>query len=350
MRDARHTDLIALHLKVDVHLENGTYYVIFSDNTGDFPFPARVENRSEVSVHIRQLHTRPRASYDSSHSNVIDQRASNHEDNGSGGGGGGDDDMDEDDDDKYAVQVRPGQVCNYAWDEPIGEHKLLMGVRGGTSEVFDFDAAPSSSSALAQQRKDLYYERLFYIAFVNTTATTAATTATNTDDESSSSSSSMSGAESQQAIDVELDEKQLVVLSVKNRRVLTAKKESGNRDQLWQMTNDGLIVHEGSSPPIEPMAAARNHAAHYNTSELMNMSNRYVLDIEDMAARPNHNMPLTLRLPDLRRKNTQTWTFVNGGASGLGVGLLCCKVPNMCLQIAEMRGNARVYLGPANQR
>jgi hypothetical protein len=55
----------------------------------------------------------------------------------------------------------------------------------------------------------------------------------------------------------------------------------GNRDQLWHMTVDGLIIHEGSSPP-------REHG-HYNDLDL---SNRYVLDIEDMAPRPNHHISI----------------------------------------------------------
>ncbi len=119
------------------------------------------------------------------------------------------------------------------------------------------------------------------------------------------------------------------VLASSNNKVYIDIKESGNRAQLWHMTSDGLIIHEGSSSPKE---------LHVNTTDL---SNRYVLDIDDVAPRPNHFTPLTLRHPDSRRMNTQKWSFQKDGN-------LCCIVQNMCVQIeGEFNRNSRVFLGPS---
>jgi hypothetical protein len=106
-------------------------------------------------------------------------------------------------------------------------------------------------------------------------------------------------------------------------------KESGNRSQLWSLTLDGYLMHEGSSPPRELEMDAQ-----------LDLSNCYVLDIEEVAPRPGYFIPLTLRRPDLRRKSTQLWTFDTNGH-------LCCNVRNMCLQVqGEMRRTAKIVLGP----
>ena len=44
----------------------------------------------------------------------------------------------------------------------------------------------------------------------------------------------------------------MLVLSVVSKFVCLERKEVGNRMQLWCMTPQGLLIHEGSSPPKEP--------------------------------------------------------------------------------------------------
>ena len=120
-------------------------------------------------------------------------------------------------------------------------------------------------------------------------------------------------------------------MTAKGNKIFIEKKETGNRSQLWNMTVDGLLIHEGSSPPRE-----------LDQNRQFDLENRYVLDIEDVAPRPNHQIPLTLRLPDSRRRNTQCWAFDIDG-------YLRCKVLNMCLQIkGEFNRNSAVVLGPNN--
>ena len=121
-----------------------------------------------------------------------------------------------------------------------------------------------------------------------------------------------------------------LVLTVKGNKIFLDKKESGNRAQLWHLTSDGLLIHEGSSPPRE---LDKTHL-------MLNLENRYVLDIEDCAPRPNCQIPLILRIPDSRRKNTQSWTFDKDG-------VLRCKVLNMSVQIrGDFKRTAPVVLAP----
>ena len=91
------------------------------------------------------------------------------------------------------------------------------------------------------------------------------------------------------------------------------------------------IIHEGSSSPKE---------LNMNNADI-DVSNRYVLDIDDVAPRPNHFTQLTLRRPDSRRYNTQKWSFQIDGQ-------LTCIVKNMCVQIeGDFKSNVRVGLGPS---
>ncbi len=109
------------YLKVDVVLDGGTFYIVFTDKW-DHPFPLRVENYSQVPLYVYQAHSL---------------------------------------EEKYNMQLRPhNHVLNYSWDEPINEKKLIVGVKGGTSTSFDL-------SQLADNRtvKYLFYENYVYIVF-----------------------------------------------------------------------------------------------------------------------------------------------------------------------------------------
>ena len=192
----------------------------------------------------------------------------------------------------YSITVKPSQSLKYSWDEPILEKKLIVGVKGGTSDLLDF--------TLLDDHKLLFYENYIYIVF--------------TKNEKKMKSSN-------------LNESEFVLTSI-NNKVYIDYKESGNRSQLWKLTQEGFLIHEGSSPPKELMQ---------NTE----LRNRYVLDIEDVAPQPNRCMSLTLRKPDPRRVNTQKWTFQSDG-------FLCCRVFNMCLQVeGDLKMKSRVVLGPS---
>lgn len=200
---------------------------------------------------------------------------------------------------KYALNVKPNQTIKYSWDEPIMEKKLVFGVKGGTSDILDF--------SLLDDKKFLFYDNFIYIVFEKANA---------------------AGKETTNATTTNLASSEFVLASI-NNKVFIDYKESGNRNQLWYLTSDGFLVHEGSSPPKELMHTT-------------GMSNQYVLDIEDVAPQPNRSMMLTLRKPDQRRFNTQKWQF-----NRQDNGLLCCRVFNMCLQIdGELKRMARVVLGP----
>ena len=106
-------------LKVNIFLDNGTFYVVFTEKI-DFPFPVRIENNSEVPVYISQHLTL---------------------------------------DDKHLINVAPSDKLNYTWEEPLNVKQLLIGVKGGTSQIFDFTQT--------ETKKFLFYENFFYIVFTD---------------------------------------------------------------------------------------------------------------------------------------------------------------------------------------
>lgn len=267
------------YVKVDVVLDGGTFYIIFSEKR-DHPFPIRIENHSQVPLYAYQ-------------SQSLEE--------------------------KYQMYLKPnGHVLNYSWAEPIGDKKLIVGVKGGTSTSFD---NPNSSSA--ETTKYLFYENFIYIVFTDENNSSGL----NTPDGDKILSNSAGGANS----NFHLVHPELVLTCV-NKRLYLDYKESGNRSQLWSLTPDGYLLHEGSSPPRE-----------LEMDTQLDLSSCYVLDIEEVAVRPGHFMPLTIRRPDMRRKNFQKWTFDHNG-------YLCCNVRNMCLQVptGELRRMAKVMLGPIN--
>lgn len=241
-----------LLIKTEVILDGGTFFIVFT-NTYDYPPPIKLINKSEIPVYFYQSESAPET---------------------------------------YSISVKANQTMKYSWDEPIMEKKLIVGVKGGTSELFDFH--------LLDDKKFLFYENFIYVVFEKT------------------------GKKSDKS---KLNDHEFVLASI-NNKVFIDHKESGKRSQLWNLTSEGFLVHEGSSPPRDLMQ---------NTD----ISKMFVLDIEDVAPQPNRFMSLTLSKPDSRRYNTQKWSFQSNG-------LLCCRVLNMCLQIdGELTKMARVVLGPS---
>lgn len=97
--------------------------------------------------------------------------------------------------------------------------------------------------------------------------------------------------------------------------MVLARKRQGQRSQLWRMTPNGQLQHEGSSPPSHPNQKRSDH-------------NVLVLDIEGLAPHPSSYAKLVLRRPDPRRRTTQTWHFTDEGR-------LCCNHYNMCVQAQD---------------
>lgn len=96
-------------------------------------------------------------------------------------------------------------------------------------------------------------------------------------------------------------------------RVTLACKQPGARDQLWRLTPEGHLQHEGSSPPsLYPASSDKV----------------LVLDIVGPAPQPTQYVALSLRRPDPRRKTTQTWQFTPDGR-------LSCAHHNMCVQAMD---------------
>ncbi|KAG8283042.1 hypothetical protein J6590_023572 [Homalodisca vitripennis] len=109
-------------------------------------------------------------------------------------------------------------------------------------------------------------------------------------------------------------------------QVVLARKQFWARSQLWRMTGEGQLQHEGSSPPRA------------SPDKIL------VLDISGPAPQPSHCVNLLLRRPDKRRKSTQTWRFTDDGR-------LCCVHNNMCVQAKDgffgLRQGSEVVLGPS---
>lgn len=116
-------------------------------------------------------------------------------------------------------------------------------------------------------------------------------------------------------------ESQQLVLTVVDGRVLLARKQPGDRSQLWRMNKEKQLEHEGSSPPTEP---GRKHSSSLP---------RYVLDLE-RAPQPQKFTSLVVRPANRQRKSTQTWYFTEEGR-------LMCEHSNMCVQSRDGFFNLR---------
>lgn len=108
---------------------------------------------------------------------------------------------------------------------------------------------------------------------------------------------------------------ELVLDVVKNTKVVLNHKIPGERSQLWKLSSEGYLEHEGSSPPLHP-------------NQTRKKENVLVLDIESTAPQPNTYTRLTLRRIDPRRQSTQKWRFTEEGR-------LCCDHYNMCVQVMD---------------
>lgn len=124
-------------------------------------------------------------------------------------------------------------------------------------------------------------------------------------------------------------------------RVIINRKITGSRSQLWRMTPDRMLQHEGSSTPRVPHAHQSSGTSLHGS--MMNQGRVFVLDIDAPAADPHRCVPLVLRKPDPRRRSLQTWTFTEDGA-------LKCDIENLYVQskngLRGLQKGVEAVLGP----
>ncbi|CAG9856524.1 unnamed protein product [Phyllotreta striolata] len=187
----------------------------------------------------------------------------------------------------------------YAWDEPHGEHLVKIIAPGGVSNAY--------ATAALGPAPGLTYENFIYVALTGTFRR--------------SNNNNNRGHYEQEG-----EHQDLVLDVTKRNRVVTATKVAGGRSQLWRMTPDGYLEHEGSRPPRHPHQARQ-------------LGDLLVLDIEDTAPQPGRWSKLALRRADPRRRSTQRWRFT-------GDGRLRCDHHNMCVQVVDgLRAGNHVVLG-----
>ncbi|CAD1471583.1 unnamed protein product, partial [Heterotrigona itama] len=250
-------------LRVDVVLQESTYFIVFTD-ADTMPPPIRVDNFSEVPLIVNQVTVH----------------------------------------DNLQWTVRPHSSVPYALDESIESAALVLTAPGGVTATYDLNA-------LGEGRV-LTYENFIYIAFTGTFKTDC---------------DLGTGEGGLDPLDVETQ--RLVLEAGPGGWVALRRKQYGARSQLWRMTGDGQLQHEGSSPPRDK---------HSRTPETV-----LVLDIAGTAPQPFTYCALALRKPDSRRRSTQTWRFTDDGR-------LCCAHKNMCLQSKDgfmgLHEGSEAVLGP----
>lgn len=185
---------------------------------------------------------------------------------------------------QWQTSVRPHSSIAYALDEPMGTASIVVEAPGGVSHNYSL-----GDLGLCY---NLTYENFIYIAFSGTFR-----------------NSDNLGNRDWSEYDMDCQE---LVLTVAEDRVYLARKQQGNRAQLWRMNQDKQLEHEGSSPPTEP-----GKKPSFTTPRL-------VLDLEK-APQPMHDIPLVVRPANKQRRSTQTWYFTEEGR-------LMCEHSNMCVQ------------------
>ncbi|XP_034948002.1 vacuolar protein sorting-associated protein 13D isoform X2 [Chelonus insularis] len=200
--------------------------------------------------------------------------------------------------------VRPHLSVPYALDEPTQSANLTVTAPGGVTAIYDLN--------VLGENRGLTYENFIYIAFTGTFKVDG---------------DLGTGEGRLDPLDVETQ--RLVLEAGPGGWVALRRQQYGARSQLWRMTGDGQLQHEGSSPPRDK---------HSKTSDPV-----FVLDIAGPAPQPFNYCALALRRPDPRRRSTQTWKFTDDGR-------LCCAHKNMCVQSKDgfmgLYEGSEAVLGP----
>ncbi|XP_048417069.2 intermembrane lipid transfer protein VPS13D isoform X1 [Stegostoma tigrinum] len=257
-------------LRVEITLKGATYHIAFS-NSEQLPPPFRIDNFSEVAIIFNQH-------------GVAEPR--------------------------LKTEVKPGTSLNYAWDEPVLEPSITLTVKGAGSSEITCDMNDFKES------KQLYYENFVYIA--------ATYTFSGLMESSGRPVTRSSGHKNIRFAELVLD------VAPTTGRVILKKKEPGKRSQLWRMASNGMICHEGSSPPHNPNKPSSSRQS----------NSGLVLDITGLGAVTDCRYePLMLKKPEQRRSNTQTWCFRDGRLS--------CGLTRMVVQVTKgLYDGAEVVLGP----
>ncbi|CAE1274656.1 VPS13D [Acanthosepion pharaonis] len=251
----------SLLLKVEVILIGPTLHVLFY-NSDDMPPPFRIDNYSLIPIEY----------YQSSVKEVV-----------------------------LRQYIKPMTSLPYAWDEPILEPYITLGISGGTCATYNMNKPGDG--------EQLCYQNFIFLA----------ATSTFIGDMNIKTSSTSHGSASEE-----------LVLDAISSRIVFKRKELGKRSQLWRMTGEGMLENEGSAPPQEPGKVTRNVLG-------------LVLDTSDIAPQPGKCVPLILRKPDERRRATQLWKFTDDG-------MLMCANGTMCVQAVDatsgLQDDSIALLGP----
>ncbi|XP_028966611.1 vacuolar protein sorting-associated protein 13D [Galendromus occidentalis] len=212
-------------------------------------------------------------------------------------------------DEKRRYTVKAGSSMPYAWDEPTETPRISVAAPDGVCETYDMRTF--------KEGEPLCYENFFYIAFSGTFL------------------EPKPAVPQKSARNVKSEELVLDVLP--ENRIVINRKDVGSRNQLWRMTAEQMLQHEGSSTPLAPGQPSSSH----NQSG----GRVFVLDIDAPAADPHRCVSLILRKPDPRRRSLQTWTFTTEG-------FLKCDIGNLFVQakngLKGLRKGGEAVLGPLN--
>ena len=164
-------------------------------------------------------------------------------------------------DENMKTVVKAHQSVPYAWDEPSLQPHITCIAPGGSAATYNMNVIGEGSQ--------LTYENFIYIEMTES---------------------------------LKVDHATALVFDVEGTRVYLSPKEAGKRSQLWRMTSNGMLQHEGSSPPQDPRQSHNDF-----------LRKSLVLDIAGPAVQPNTYVPLMLRKPEERRQLTQKWRFTEDG-------------------------------------
>ncbi|KAL5103024.1 Vacuolar protein sorting-associated protein 13D [Taenia crassiceps] len=267
----------SLFIRIDVVLRSATFFVIISDAT-HLPPPYRIENCSPVALYYQQ--SIDNGGFEAPPPPSPTTRSTSRRWFGSA----------------RLNRLPPRSMVNYAPEEPLLPPRLSIGVQGDLNNFYDL-STPGPGSRLV-------YDNCLYIGI-----------------------SGVAGDDSRNLQDSDINKDSggyfpvldVITESEKIRRVVLRKKQPGERSQLWYLSSQGFLVHEGSTAPQAPIR---------RSGRLLSKRNSWVLDVDtsEMAMEEAMNRcPLdsgTLENFELgvlclsrltsRRKNTQTWRFDRG--------------------------------------
>ena len=261
-------------LRAEILIESATLFVVLTD-ANNLPPPIRVENHSHVSIEFFQ--TNATQSY-------------------------------------MKTLMRPNTQLAYAWDELTLKPHITVRAPGGSCSTYDLmSLAPGDH---------LTYENFIYLAFTGTFGSE------DSDDDTLAVSPLLTRDHSQHQLVFDVMEE--------TKTVFLARKERGKRSQLWRIDSHKRLIHEGSSPPLDPNDPKK-------TSFHKTNKNALVLDVANSCALPGEYTPLMIRKIDAKRALSQTWTFTADGR-------LCCEYPDLYVQpkngFKGLKVGSHIVLGP----